>query len=313
MPIRTYQNGDEHAQARIYNAAAGSLPGFKPTKPEEIARRYQGADADPGSRYYATLGGEVVGYALFSTNGRISYPWCLPGSESMRKPLFDAVLTEMRRRGLPEAWAAYRADWSPVLDFLRDHDFRRERAMINYVAGIAQLPSGDRLPANRLVAHLDRRELPWMIALAPTLFAGMDPLALEEFYWDHPYYRFPDSLLALKDAESGEILGVCLIVADPAFADPTKIDPAMPCFRLGTFGTERERHKRVNGLFSIAFADENEAHPLLAAALDTDSRTARLTHLAAQAPSDAVSLCAWYDRLFERQGSFPILARRLSR
>ena len=33
MLIRTYQPGDEQAQARIYNAAAGSLPAFKPADP----------------------------------------------------------------------------------------------------------------------------------------------------------------------------------------------------------------------------------------------------------------------------------------
>ena len=84
----------------------------------------------------------------------------------------------------------------------------------------------------------------------------------------------------------------------------------MPCFRLGAFGTERERHKRVTGLFSCVFADPSRGKP---AAL----RRARirwpdvpgLTHIAAQAPSDAVSLCEWYDRFFERQGSFPILSR----
>jgi len=312
MPIRTYQNGDEHAQARVYNAAAGLLPGFKPSKAEEIARRYQAADRDPRSRYYATLDGEVVGYALFGPNGRISYPWCLPGAEPQREPLLNAVIAEMARRGLPDAWAAYRADWSPVLDFLRDHDFREKRSMINYGAETSRIPPGDRLPANRLIAHLDRQELPRLIALAPELFADIDPLTLEQFYWHHPFYSFPGSLLALKDSESGAIRGVCLVVADPAFADPTKIDPAMPCFRLGAFGTERERHKRVNGLFSVAFADENEADHLLSAALDCDSNRSRLTHLAAQAPSDAVTLCAWYDRFFERQGSFPIVSRRLS-
>jgi hypothetical protein len=313
MPIRVYRDGDEHAQARVYNVAAGSLPGFKPSKPEEIARRYHAADPDPGSRYYATVDGEVVGYALFGVNGRVSYPWCLPGAEPYHEPLLRAVIAEMERRGLPEAWAAYRADWSPILDFLRGHDFREKRTMINYVAEIAQLPGSDRLPSNRLIAHLDRQELPRLVALAPGLFAEMDRLALEQFYWNHPFYSFPSSLLTLKDAGTGEIRGVSLVVADPAFADPTKIDPAMPCFRLGAFGTERERHKRVNGLFSIAFADKNEAHHLLSAALDSDSNRSRLTHVAAQAPSDAVALCAWYDRYFERQGSFPILARRLSR
>ena len=38
----------------------------------------------------------------------------------------------------------------------------------------------------------------------------------------------------------------------------------------------------------------------------------KLTHLAAQAPSDAPIICTWYDRFFTRQGSFPILTRSLS-
>src|SRR5271168_2503058 len=112
MPIRSYQTGDEHVQAVIYNAVAGSLPGFKPSTAEEIARRYPPADLDAGSRYYAVENGEVVGYALFGSNGRISYPWCLPGAEALRQRLLDMVLAEMQKRGLPEAWAAYRGDWS---------------------------------------------------------------------------------------------------------------------------------------------------------------------------------------------------------
>jgi hypothetical protein len=312
MPIRTYQNGDEHAQARVYNAAAGLLPGFKPAKPEEIGRRYQAAEPDPGSKYYATREGEIVGYALFGANGRVSYPWCMPGSESMREPLLEAVIAEMRRRGLHEACAAYRGDWSPVLGFLREHDFVDKRTMINYVVETSRLCSSERLPANRIIEPLDRRELARLVALVPESFADMNVLDLEDFFWNHPHYNFSGSLLALKDSETGAIRGVCLFVANPAFADPTKIDPAMPCFRLGSFGTERQRHKRVNGLFSIAFADPNEAHHLLSAAIESNSKTSHLTHLAAQAASDAVALCDWYDHFFERQGSFPIVSRRLA-
>ena len=99
---------------------------------------------------------------------------------------------------------------------------------------------------------------------------------------------------------------------EPFFADPTKIDPAMPCFRLGAFGTERERHKRVTGLFSCVFADKADGEVLLAAALWSQAGRSGLTHIAAQAPSDAASLCSWYDRFFQRQGSFPILSRQLS-
>jgi hypothetical protein len=310
MPIRTYQNGDEHAQTRIYNTATASLPKSKPSTAEEIARRYQ-AELDPGSRFYATAAGDVVGYATFGDNGRVSFPWCLPGSEAMREPLLEAIIAEMKRRGLPEAWAAYRSDWSPVLDFLRVHDFRQKRTMINYVAEVASIATEDSLPANRKIAPLDRSELRRLISLAPSLFVDTNPAALDRFFWDHPHYRFPGSLLALKDASSGEIRAVCSLVVDPAFADPNKIDAAMPCFRLGAFGTEGERHKRINGMFSVVFADESEADHLLSAALDHDFNRSRLTHIAAQAPSDAAALCSWYDRFFERQGEFPILERRL--
>ena len=111
-----------------------------------------------------------------------------------------------------------------------------------------------------------------------------------------------------RAARSG---AVSLLVLDDRFADPTKIDSSMPCFRLGAFGTERQRHKRVNGLYSCVFVDEHDGDLLLAASLAAISGKSTLNHLAAQAPSDAPALCAWYDRHFERQGSFPILSRPL--
>src|SRR5256885_1024489 len=113
MRIRHYQPGDEVAQAWIFNAVAEALPAFKPASADEAARRYRTTDPDPQSKFYAVEGGEVVGYAVFNPNGRVSYPWCRPGSETARAPLLDAMLAAMTARGFPEAWAAYRADWSP--------------------------------------------------------------------------------------------------------------------------------------------------------------------------------------------------------
>ena len=77
----------------------------------------------------------------------------------------------------------------------------------------------------------------------------------------------PTASLRWKDSRNDEILGVFLFVVSERFADPTKIDAAMPCFRLGAFGTERERHKRVTGLFSCVFADEAEGDQMFSAAL----------------------------------------------
>jgi hypothetical protein len=311
MRIRPYQSGDEQAQARVYNTAAGPLPAFKPATPEEIARRYRGDDADTGSRFYAEVDDEVVAYAVFCPSGRISYPWCLPGAESAREPLLQCILGEMSRRGFTEAWAAYRADWSPVLEFLLTHGFVEKRQMINYLAEVARLPGPAELPDDRVIEPLDREEASQLVGLTPSLFAGLEPRSLEAFFWEHPYYDFSESFFALKERGSGRVLGAGLLVISDRFADPTKIDPAMPCFRLGTFGTERERHKRVNGLFSCVFADEAEGDLLLSAPDWERARRSGLTHVAAQAPSDAIALCAFYDRIFQRQGSFPILSRIL--
>ncbi len=267
MDIRTYQPGDEQAQAEIYNAVAGSLPGFKPSSAAEIARRHAGADLDPGTRYYAVDHGQVVGYAVFGANGRVSAPWCLPGAEAYREPLLGAVLTGMRQRGLAEAWAAYRGDWHPVLELLREHGFTLKRSMVNYVADVSRLPAPTPLPSNRRIDQVQREHIPQLIGLEPGLFADVEGPELERFYWSNPFYSFPESLFVLKESANDRVRGAFLLVTSDRFADPTKIDPAMPCFRLGAFGTERERHKRVTGLFSCVFADPAEGNLLLSAAL----------------------------------------------
>ena len=244
--------------------------------------------------------------------GRISFPWCLPGAEAAQEPLLEQIVREMKSRGIPNAWAAYRGDWLQVIDFLRERGFTQNRSMINYVAETSRIPALGQLSSNRLMTRLDRSELPRLAALAPVLFAELDVHALEQFFWENPFYSFPDHLLALKDPGTGEILGVSSLVVDDRFADPTKIDSSMPCFRLGAFGTESQRHKRVNGLYSCVFAKETDGDLLLAASVAALPNPSKLAHLAAQAPSDAPIICTWYDRFFTRQGSFPILTRSLS-
>jgi hypothetical protein len=310
MPIRAFQPGDEFAQARIYNLAAGSLPAFKPATVEEIVRRHAKADPDPGSRYYAVEDGEIVGYASFAPNGRLSYPWCLPGAEPAREPLLQTVLAAMKERRIPEAWAAYRADWSPVLEFLRGHGFLDKRQMINYVAEVSQLLPDTPLPPDRVIEPVSSEAIGILHELAPVLYSHEDSQGSHQFYTENPFHDFSDDLVALKEAGNGATLGIALLVVEERFADPTQINAAMPCFRFGTFGTERERHKRVNGLFSTVFKDEIDGELLLAWLVRTRARTAGLKHIAAQAPSDSPAPCALYDRFFHRQGAFPILSRR---
>jgi len=309
MTIRPYRPGDEEAQVRIYNAGAGALPFFQPAKLEDVARRDRAGDTDPSCRFYAVEGGEVVGYALFNPSGRISFPWCLPEATHCRVPLLEAVLSAMRERGLAEAWAAYRGDWSPVLIFFDEHGFVLTRLIFNYVAELSRLPRAA-VPEGRIVAPLERGELAEVRAMEAGIFPEENFEALEEFYLRNPYFA-PDSLFVVKGEADGGILGAAQVIDNPEYADPTKLDGAMPCFRLGTLGTERERHKRVRGMFSCLFTDEATGEVLLAEAARRMER-AGLTHAAAQVSSTPARMADFYDRFFTCQGGFPILSRRLS-
>ncbi len=309
LTIRPYQPGDEQAQAHIFNEEGRQrdLIGFKPANPEEIARRYRTVDPDPTSKFYAVRGDEVVGYAVFNPNGRISYPWSLPGTD-VRDRLLDEVLSAMSRRGVAEAWVAYRADWAPILSFFESKGFAPTREMINYVAELKDLPRVA-VPRGMTIRPVERENMPRLAALGDGLFAG-DPEALGRFFWDNPFLD-PTSLFALRRDEDDTIVGLGLTAIDARFADPTKLDSAMPCFRLGAFGTESERHKRVNGLVSLVMTTDNAGTVLLSEAARRLEQ-AGLSHAAAQVPSDQTRLVAFFDRHFQRQGAFPILSRRLT-
>ena len=90
----------------------------------------------------------------------------------------------------------------------------------------------------------------------------------------------------------------------------------MPCFRLGAFGTEGMTTKRVRGLFS--FVTRPDRH-IFGIGMDLLGHAAnRLTDedevgcYAAQVASDATALHTFYERVFERQGSFPVHERDLA-
>ena len=108
VTIRNYRPGDETAQAAIFNAAAGSLPGCKPASVDDLRRRTQAPSFDPNLWFYADEGGEIVGYCSAQANGRIGFPWCKPGSERFAEPLFAAA-GRSACRGLGRAYAAYAA------------------------------------------------------------------------------------------------------------------------------------------------------------------------------------------------------------
>lgn len=308
MQIRNYLPGDEEAQARIFNAVAKTLPAFKPATADEVTRRYGRTDPDPASKFYALDASTgAVGYAVFHPSGRVSYPWCLPGFEAAQQPLLDAVLEAMAGRGLAEAWSAYRADWSAVLAFFSERGFTVSREMVNFIAETADLPATP-VPPGLAFGPLGRADLPRLLELGRGLLADDDLDRLGVFFWENAWFG-PESLFALR--ADGAIVGAAQAIASAAYADPTKLDAAMPCFRLGALGTERERHKRVNGMVSCVFEDESIGEALLAEAARRLG-AAGLPHAAAQSPSDRPDHVAFYERFFRRQGAFPILALRLN-
>jgi hypothetical protein len=101
------------------------------------------------------------------------------------------------------------------------------------------------------------------------------------------------------------------------YADPRAVDASMPCFRLGAFGTEGMTTKRICGLFSFVarpdrsiFANGMELMSYATRMLRDDDE---ISCFAAQVASDASALCAFYERTFVKQGSFPIYERDLTK
>ncbi len=312
MTIRAYQSGDEVAQVRIYNEAAGALPKFKAATLDEVRRRIRAADFDPGTRFYAIADGRPVAYATFQNNGRVSYPWCLPGHEQHADPLLEHVLGVMRQRGMRRAFAAYRGDWPAQRDFFLAHGFVQTREMLNYVLDLVEMPT----PAARAsssITPLTTADLPVVLQLGAGVLRVHTTGELENCLFHNPYFP-PESLFCLRSRAGGQPVAVAALVHRPGYANPHQVDAAMPCFRLGAFGTEGLTHKRINGVFSILAADTRDVS---AFGLDLMAHASNLVHdvdvetFAAQVPSDAAHLVRFYKSLFRRQGGFPIFEREL--
>jgi hypothetical protein len=312
MSTRTFRPGDEAAQVGIYNEAAGDLPRFKAATLDEVRRRMRAIDFDAATRFVAEEGGQVVGYAAFHANGRVSYPWCRKGHERHAQPLFAAVLDEMRRRGLKTAFAAYRADWPGVRDFFLAHGFRQARELVNFFTELTDLPT----PAARAASNVEPmrpEDLPGVLALGEGVLRCRTADELGAHLFRNPYFP-PESLFVVRGRGDGSVVSAGVLVVNDAYADPRQIDAGMPCFRLGAFGTEGLQWKRVNGLFSFLARPGRDTNPL---GLELLSHAAsrlyqtELEVLAAQVPSDAPHLLRFYQQLFRRQGSFPVFERAL--
>jgi hypothetical protein len=313
MEIRHFEPGDEARQVEIYNTAAAALPKFKPATVQEVQRRVRARDFDPEQRFYAVDGGRVVGYEMVNANGRISYPWCLPGFEHAAEPLFLGVLAEAKKRGLARIFAAYRDDWPSIHDFFLKHGMARAREVVNFLTEFLDMPTPS-ARASSAVTPLVPGDVPALVGMMPEAVRAHRPQDLHNHLFKNPYFG-DDALFALRNRE-GEPLGAGILVYSPSYADPHAVDAAMPCFRLGAFGTEGMQTKRLKGLFSFLAKPDNR---LPALAMDLMAHAAYrlrdyddVTGLAGQAASDAPGLLAFYQRNFKKQGSFPVFEMRVT-
>lgn len=311
--IRNFQPGDEAVQVAIYNQAATRLPKFKPATMIEVQRRSRVRGFDPSTRFFVEDNGQVVGYVNYQTNGRVSYPWCLPGHEHLAEPLFQRALEAMRERGLRQVFTAYRGDWATVLDFFQCHGFRQARTMVNFVVDLIDMPTPPARPSSQVTA-VTPADIPAILQLMPEVLRLHTVAELEKYLFHNPFFT-GDALFMLRNRSNDAPVAIGILVVDPSYADPKVVDADMPCYRLGAFGTEGMSTKRINGLFSFLASKE---HNINALGLDLLGYAAfRLRDvddigaLAAQVPSDAPALVQFYQRVFQRQGGFPEWAREL--
>jgi hypothetical protein len=311
--IRTFQPGDEVHQVAIYNDAASALPRFKPATTQEVLRRVSARDFDPSTRFFACADGQPVGYVLFNPNGRVSYPWCRKGHEALADPLFEHMLRTMQQRGFRKVFAAYRGDWTATLEFFRRQGFSVAREMVNFLLDIFDMPT---VPARRNlnITPPERQDVAALFALAPHVVRCQSAHELEQHLFENPYFD-PGSLFVLRSRTNRTPLGASILITNAAYADPKVVDAAMPCFRLGAFGSEGMHTKRLKGMFSFLSKDDAQCG---AVGVDLVAHAASRLHdsddinaLAGQVPSDAPHLLRFYQTRFRRQGSFPVMERAL--
>jgi hypothetical protein len=314
VDFRPFQRGDEFEQLTIFNTAAAALPKFRPTTLLDIQRRVSARDFDPATKCYAVANRKVVGYCSFQRNGRISYPWCLPGWTESAGPLFDHTIALMKKRGIATAFTAYRNDWTAINDFFLARDFSLAREMVNFVLGFENVPTASsRISSNVTTATVD--DVPGIFALDPSVFRVSSAEALKDALWNDPWFK-PESLFVMRNKGDGAPMAAGMFITNATFADPRAVDSSMPCFRLGAFGTEGMTHKRIKGLFSFVTRPDRNVFSagmdLLNYAINKVMKDDdEITSYAAQVASDATALLAFYKQVFERQGSFPVYERKL--
>jgi hypothetical protein len=307
MIIRAGQPADAVHEAAIYNAAAARLPGFRPVSADEVRKSVNGR-GEAGTRYFAEDAGRVIGFAGFDPSGRVHYPWCLPGHEKLSHLLFGAVLRSLASRQVPRAYAAFRPDWSDQREFFEDHGFTRAREVVNFAQSIGDLPTMFQRPGLN-VTLVKPDDLATIESIAPELLR-LSGSRLAEYLLRNP--AFPADAIYVLRKKDGQPLGVGVLIDSEAYAAVETLDPRAPVYWFGAFGTEGLPTKRVNGLFSFLAAYGKDAALIGQDLLwygTSRMQSNTFETLAAQVSTDAPHLVAFYERYFQKVGSFTVYER----
>jgi hypothetical protein len=308
MLIRNCLPADVEREAVVYNTAAARLPGFRPVTPEQVRRLSTTRNTEPGNRLCAEEDGRLVGYVSFDWSGRVHCPWCLPGHERLAHQLFGAALRALAERRVTCVFAPCRADWAQQVEFFEDHGFTKVRDVVNFTQSFADLPTMFQRPGLN-VALVKPQDIPAIETLVPG-FLRVYGRELEDYLLHNP--AFPSDAVFVLRKKTGEVQGVGILVDDVSYASVDGVDPRNPTYWSGAFGSEGLTAKRVNGMFSFLAAPGKDALLIGQDLLwygTTRMETSTFEFLAAQVPSDAPHLYAFYDKYFEKQGSFPVFER----
>ncbi len=185
--------------------------------------------------------------------------------------------------------------------------------MVNYLLKFENMPTPSSKLGNTVTAATDD-DFEGIFALDPSVFRVPDAKSLRDALWYNPYID-RQSVFVLRNRGDGTPIAAGVFIIDPTYADPSVIDADMPCFRLGAFGTEGMTAKRVKGLFSFVAKPERN---LFSIGMDMLGHAANLLRdedeilcYTAQVASDAGALHSFYQRVFEKQGAFPVYERTL--
>src|SRR5207244_3038221 len=121
--------------------------------------------------------------------------------------------------------------------------------MVNFILDLAEMPTPAPRPTSQ-VTPLRREDVPAILLLAPEALRVTSAAELEQHLLHNRYFG-PEAVYVLRSRADSTPIGVGILVQNASYGNPKQVDAAMPCFRLGSFGTEGMQTKRLNGLFSF--------------------------------------------------------------